>query len=288
MIWYFICAALIFAALYAFLLRPARVMPEQVKPFRGRTYAHRGLYSQHSNVPENSLEAFEIAARHGYGVELDVRCSADGKPIVFHDEMLSRLCGIPKAVEDLTAEQITKLRIMTSEQCIPTLQEALAQIAGRVPVILELKTGKKNREKLCRAAAEILLDYSGDVCVASFDPLSLYWFRRHFPDCMRLQLATSMKKRQMNPVSKYLLENLMLNCLSRPHIVGYEHDFAQNRHFRRCYTRFGALSCLFTVENQTEFDNCTKLAGMVVFDRFFPKPRFDALKVVNGKVARGD
>ena len=64
--------------------------------------AHRGLWRP-GEAPENSLAAFDIACRSRFGVELDVRLSADGEAVVFHDERLERLTGVDAAVVELSA-----------------------------------------------------------------------------------------------------------------------------------------------------------------------------------------
>jgi glycerophosphoryl diester phosphodiesterase len=67
-------------------------------------YAHRGASRY---VPENSLPAFLLAAEQGAdGIELDVRLTADGELAVFHDPTLERLCGVGKAVSELTAAEL--------------------------------------------------------------------------------------------------------------------------------------------------------------------------------------
>ena len=89
------------AALPLFLLAPGRATKRQKAPFMGRNFAHRGLHSRDMSVPENSLEAFRLAAKAGYGIELDVQLSKDGQVVVFHDDTLDRVCGVHARVDEL-------------------------------------------------------------------------------------------------------------------------------------------------------------------------------------------
>ena len=66
-----------------FLVAPGSITKRQKAPFYGRSFAHRGLHVEDKSVPENSLEAFRLAASAGYGVELDVQLSRDGQVVVF-------------------------------------------------------------------------------------------------------------------------------------------------------------------------------------------------------------
>ncbi len=288
MLWYIILAAILLGGVYLLLLYPGKVQPDAMEKLRGRSYAHRGLHSARNGVPENTLEAFDVAARHGYGIELDVRLSSDGEVMVFHDDGLERMCRIDKRVDELTAEQLKKLRVGGSCQFIPTFEEALRTIGGRVPLIIELKTGK-DTNLLCRKVWERLLNYDGMYCVESFDPRALGWFKRHAPDVVRGQLSTKLRGNTLNPVSRFMLENLLYNFLSRPQFIAYEHEFFSNPHFRRCVTSFGAVACAWTVTDQNTFDNMTKIASMIIFERFFPQTKYDNTVIrTRGRVVRPD
>ena len=84
--------------------------------------AHRGGAG---DAPENTMRAFEQAVSIGYRyLETDVRVSADGTVVVFHDENLSRLCGRPERVSELTAAELADARIEGTEP-IPTLDDVL-------------------------------------------------------------------------------------------------------------------------------------------------------------------
>ena len=98
--------------------------------------AHRGLHSD--GVCENSLEAFRRAIEAGYGIELDVHLTADGKLCVIHDCYLSRMTGKPGVAEQLTSEELKEYRLKDGQH-IPMLPEVLELVAGRVPILIELK-----------------------------------------------------------------------------------------------------------------------------------------------------
>ena len=104
-------------------LWPQRIRGSRLAPFLGRCYAHRGLHGD--GVPENSLEAFRRATQAGYGMELDVRLTADGEVVVFHDATLQRMCGMDKRVDALTLKQLQQLRLGDSLDSIPTFRQVL-------------------------------------------------------------------------------------------------------------------------------------------------------------------
>lgn len=128
-------------------------------------FAHRGLHGL--GVPENSLPAFAAALDMGAGIECDLRLTADDRVVVFHDADGSRMCGSPMRIGLSTLEQLGRLRV--GDQLIPTLEELLALVAGRVPLLLEIKVdGDIGRwiPALCRG----LDGYNGPFGVMSFHP----------------------------------------------------------------------------------------------------------------------
>ena len=167
-----------------FLLAPGTSSRRQREPFMGTNVAHRGLHSRDKSVPENSLEAFRLAAEAGYGIELDVQFSKDKQVVVFHDDTLDRVCGVHARVDELTYDELKELRLCGSDQIIPLFTEVLGVIRGRSPIICELKNGRNNRE-LCEKTYEIISGYRGDICVESFNPMIVAWFRFHAKDLLR-------------------------------------------------------------------------------------------------------
>lgn len=147
-------------------------------------YAHRGLHD--GNVAENSLGAFRAAASAGLGIECDIRKSSDGRAVVFHDEGLERLTGATGALHEHTIGQLTAIRLRKGGETIPTLRDALDSAAGKVPLLLEIKTrGQRPVWPICRAVRHELEGYVGQVAIMSFDPKVSAWFAKRAPHIVR-------------------------------------------------------------------------------------------------------
>lgn len=87
-------------------------------------FAHRGGTD---TAPENTKGAFAHAVALGYTyLELDVHLSADGEVVVWHDETLSRVAGIDRAVSDMTWAELAAIRI-DGEHTLVRLVELLEQ-----------------------------------------------------------------------------------------------------------------------------------------------------------------
>ena len=148
--------------------------------------AHRGLHGP--EIVENSRSAFEAAVDAGYGVELDVQLSADGVPVVFHDDTLERLAGTTDKVSALTVDELAQVHLLGVDEGVPTLAEVLG-ILRDTPTMVELKTSRMRAGRMEAAVAGLLEDHRGPVCVASFNPVPLRWFRRNAAQVLRVMTA---------------------------------------------------------------------------------------------------
>ncbi|KAA9007109.1 glycerophosphodiester phosphodiesterase family protein [Histidinibacterium aquaticum] len=159
--------------------------------FTARSFAHRGLHDVANGVIENSRAAVQAAIDAGYGIEIDVQLSADGEAMVFHDYGLERLTGAEGPVARRSAAELGALTLAGSapRQGIPTLTEILELVAGRVPVLVEIKDqdgalGPKVGP-LEKAVARALSRYPGPVAVMSFNPHSMAEMQRLAPEVPR-------------------------------------------------------------------------------------------------------
>ena len=146
-------------------------------------FAHRGLHGP--GVAENSLTAFRAAIDAGAGIECDVRLSADGEVVVFHDHDLQRLCASALTIEATSAALLTGQRLLGTNEHIPSLHMLLDLVRGKVPLLIELKCRGGNAAKLAEAVATNLAAYSGPAGVMSFEPAAGKWLARHAPHIRR-------------------------------------------------------------------------------------------------------
>ena len=135
-----------------------------------RPIAHRGLHDGNLAVPENSLVAAAAAITAGCAIECDVQISADGSPYVFHDDGLERLCGRQCRFRDADDAELNALRLAGTDEVIPTVAAFLDLVAGRVPVVMELKgLGGDEDARYVAQLAPVIERYSGALALMSFD-----------------------------------------------------------------------------------------------------------------------
>lgn len=145
-------------------------MPNTPEWLTARPIAHRGLHDAPAGLIENTLPAFEAAIARGFAIELDVQGTADGNAVVFHDETLDRLTGETGLVKERTTEELAEIAVTGSGTRIPSLAKVLAEVDGRTPLIIEVKSIHDGDMALADAVCGALQAYHGPAAIMSFDP----------------------------------------------------------------------------------------------------------------------
>ncbi len=170
--------------------------PRRFDWLAGTTFAHRGLHGP--GLPENSPAAFAAAIERGLGIECDVQKSGDGQAMVFHDWELDRLTAQSGPVAQRSADQLSAISLNGGADCMPTLRQTLDLIAGREPLLIEVKSrGDVRIAALCLAVRRVLEGYQGPHAVMSFDSRVPYWFRLHSPQTVRGLVVTEKNDRTL-------------------------------------------------------------------------------------------
>lgn len=243
-------AALTAAGAYLYAVSPRLAdRPERMPKVY---YAHRGLHDNISDAPENSLAAFQKAVDAGYGIELDVQLTKDGKVVVVHDFNLKRICRIDADVDSLTYEELKKLSIYGSSQHIPLFTDVLELVDGKVPLIVELKY--KNRQSgICEKTQDILNGYEGVYCIESFHPQVLKWYRDNYPHICRGQLSMNFQRDDGSKgIQYFVMRHLLTNFLTRPDFVAYDCRAMNAVSKTICRTLFGCPAVAWTVKCQAD------------------------------------
>ncbi len=228
--------------------------------------AHRGLHDRER--PENSLPAFAAAAAAGYGVELDVRLSADRVPMVCHDGDLERLTGVAVRVGELPATELARLRLLDTPSHVPTVAETLATL-GDAPAMVELKQPGLRAGELERRTAAVLAEHPGPWCVASFNPGSVRWFRDHQPEAVRVLTASPLDGSRLPAVVRRRLGALRDLPSVLPHAVSYDLAALPAPAPAR-WRRSGGVLVTWTAVGDAEVQRARTLADNVIFEHASP------------------
>jgi glycerophosphoryl diester phosphodiesterase len=154
---------------------------------RARVIAHRGLSAA---APENTIAAVRAAIGIGADMaEVDVTLSADRHLVVIHDETLDRTTDGRGEVAAFTLAELQRLDAGSwfaprfAGERVPTLDEVLAEVEGRVLLNVEIKSEAVERGIVDKVAAAIRARrMAGEVIVSSFAPAALEQMRAAAPE----------------------------------------------------------------------------------------------------------
>jgi glycerophosphoryl diester phosphodiesterase len=153
------------------------------------------------------------------GIECDVQKSGDGEAVVFHDFELDRLTGESGKVSQRSSAQLTATVLSDTTDTIQTLRQMLDQVAGKVPILIEVKSRKERPvAAICLAVRRALEGYRGAHAVMSFDPRVSRWFATHSPMTTRGLVVTEENDKAL---PGRLRRHLFL-WLARPHFLAYD------------------------------------------------------------------
>lgn len=233
-----------------------------------RPVAHRGLHSRLRGIPENTLAAFAAAVRGRFAIELDVRLTRDGEAVVFHDRDLGRSTGADGTVAKTALAAMRRLRVLGSAEYPPSLGEALALIAGRVPVLIELKTEDSSR-RLEAAVAKALRSYRGRSAVMAFDPASVAWFRTNAPAIVRGVVSGSLRGASLPAMTAFRARHLKTLATARPDFVAHE-TLCLGLPAARMWRCSGRPLLAWTVRSHAAYHADRRRFDAAIFEGFVP------------------
>lgn len=173
--------------------------------YKNTIIAHRGIHDN-KHIPENSLKAFKIATDKNLPIELDIHLSKDNQLVVFHDNNLKRMTNVSSLIEDLTLEEIKKFNLLNTKEKIPTLEEVLNLVNGKVLIDIEIKVKRKIKQ-LIKILLDTLNDYEGQIIIKSFNPIAVKKVKKHS------------KKYHVGLLMDCYAKNKLFNIFSKTNII---------------------------------------------------------------------
>lgn len=235
-----------------------------------RPIAHRGLHNESLGIVENSASAFAAAMAHGYAIECDLQITGDGEAVVFHDEQLDRLTGAKGLVRDLTAAEMTALTLRGGSDKVQSFAALLAQVKGKVPLVIELKSHWDADERLAARALKLLEGYAGPYCLMSFDPDVVAALRRLSPATPRgivAECAFDPYYAWLPPARQQELRSLSHLSRSRPDFISFyfeELPFAPVTALRAA----GMPVISWTIRSSAEAHQALRHSDQITFEGF--------------------
>ncbi|PLX36834.1 MAG: glycerophosphodiester phosphodiesterase [Hyphomicrobiales bacterium] len=240
-----------------------------------RPVAHRGFHDKAAGRVENTLSAVDAAIERGFSIEVDLQASSDGVPMVFHDFTLDRLTDESGPLPARTAAQLNAIRISGTDDHIPTLAELLDRVAGRVGLVIEIKSDFRTPPVLIPAIAAQLRTYDGPAVVMSFDPRVVEGFRRNAPDLPRGIVAEKTEPDEewgdATAFQRFMLRHMLHAPWSRPHFVAYHVKALPAPGPWVMRKVFGKPLLTWTVRTAEDRATAARHADQMIFEGFDPE-----------------
>ena len=251
-------------------------LPDLPAAFLGAPIAHRGLHDRAAGIIENSRTAALAAIDAGYGIELDVQASMDGEAMVFHDDAMQRLPGLPGLIRDHSAAALAATALAGGTETIATLAEFLALVAGRVPLLVEVKDqdgmlGPDVGPLEARVAA-LLADYPGPVALMSFNPHSVAALAEAAPGIARGLTSCDFERENLSLPDYRVAELSNLADFDRVGATFISHHHRDLAHPAVTRLRASGMPLLcWTIRSPAEEESARRVAVNVTFEGYRPE-----------------
>lgn len=200
--------------------------------------------------------AFESALACGYPIELDVQYLSDSRVAVFHDSYLSRMTEQTGSIMSRSSDEVSKIKLLNTDQTIPLLEDVLDLINGSVPVIVELKS-RKSIGRFEHQVYKLLSQYKGEFAVESFNPLSMKWYKENAPEFLRGLL------------SGFLGRGRLFAKLSKPHFLVCDIRYLPSTPISTLRAK-GYPVIGYTAKSKFDYERVAEYCDNIIFEGFLP------------------
>jgi glycerophosphoryl diester phosphodiesterase len=238
-----------------------------------RPVAHRGLHDPSNGIVENTASAARAAADANYGIEVDVQLTADGEAMVHHDDALGRLTEGAGRLGAMNVAELKRVAFKQTADRMMTLGDLCDIVAGRVTLLIELKSHFDGDRRLPARVTEVVTSYAGPVGVMSFDPQQIEAVKELAPGLPRGIVAerkyTHVEWNGLPDASKRSLAYLSHGLRSRPHFLAYAVKDLPAAAPLIARHVFGLPLLTWTVRNEDDRQRA-RWADQIIFEGFRP------------------
>jgi len=239
-----------------------------------RPVAHRGLHDAASGIIENMPAAARAAVAGNFAIECDIQLSADGEAMVHHDGVLGRLTEGSGRLREKTAAELKSVAFKATAERMMTLADLCDLVAGRVPLVIEVKSLFDGDRKLVKRMAEVLSSYQGHAVGMSFDPDQVMALRELIPSRPRGIVAerhyTAQDWPQASPAQRRDMTHMRHFLRTRPDFVAYYVDQLPSLAPWLARNIFRCPLLTWTVRTPAQRAAAAQYADQMIFEGFVP------------------
>ncbi len=239
-----------------------------------RPVAHRGLHDAARGIIENMPGAALAAISGNFSIECDIQLTGDGEAMVHHDDALGRLTEGSGALLGKSTAELKAVKFRDTLERMMTLADLCALVAGRVPLVIEVKSHFDGDRKLVTRMAEVLASYRGPAVGMSFDPDQVLALREKMPALPRGIVAereyTAADWPEATPAQRRGMEHLRHAFRTRPHFVAFWVNELPAAAPWIARNIFGLPLLTWTVRTPEQRERAARYADQMIFEGFLP------------------
>jgi len=241
-----------------------------------RPVAHRGLHNAADGIIENMPGAAQAAVSGNFAIECDIQLTADGEAMVHHDDELGRLTEGSGALLQKTAAELKAVSFKNTPERMMTLADLCTLVAGRVPLVIEVKSHFDGDRKLVTRMAEVLSSYNGPAVGMSFDPDQVMALRELIPSRPRGIVAerhyTAEDWPDASAAQRWEMKHLHHFFRTQPDFVAYWIDELPSPAPWIARNIFARPLLTWTVRTPAQRARAARHADQMIFEGFRPEP----------------
>jgi glycerophosphoryl diester phosphodiesterase len=239
-----------------------------------RPVAHRGLHDRARGIVENMPSAIIAAVDRNFAIEVDVQLSSDGEAMVHHDYVLGRLNEGDADLSSLTSAQLRQVQFKDTSDRMMTLGDLCDLVAGKVPLVVEIKSRFKDDRQLLRRTSELLTAYKGPAAAMSFDPDQVLALKEIAPQLPRGIVAQRDYDdgywTHLSVAQRREMTHLRHAFRTRPHFVAFAVNDLPSPAPWVARHLFGCSLLTWTVRTAEQRATARRHADQMIFEGFLP------------------
>jgi glycerophosphoryl diester phosphodiesterase len=239
-----------------------------------RPVAHRGLHDISRGIVENMPGAVQAAIAGNFAIEVDIQLTADGEAMVHHDHELGRLTEASGRLRDKTASELRSVTFKDTPERMMSLSDLCAMVAGRVPLVIEVKSLFDGDRRLVARMAEVLAAYEGPAVGMSFDPDQVLALKQLLPSRPRGIVAQRSYEdsywSRLTQEQRDSMLHLRHGFQTQPHFVAFKVDHLPAPAPWIARNVFGCALLTWTVRNPDQRARAARHADQMIFEGFVP------------------
>jgi glycerophosphoryl diester phosphodiesterase len=232
------------------------------------------LHDAPAGIIENTPSAFRAAIAGNYAIECDLQVSADGEAMVFHDDALGRLTEGAGRLDTMCADDLGRVAFRATADRMITAGDLCELVAGRVPLVVELKSRFDGELRLVRRAASVFSAYRGAAALMSFDPAQMVALRSLAPALPRGMVAESKYRHHewdhVSARAKRALAYFGHAMQTRPQFIAYSVNDLPALAPLAARKLFGLPLLTWTVRTAAQRERAARYADQMIFEGFRP------------------